>query len=113
MDGFTQNDPHWRRRPEMTFQIGQTSIPIPQPYYPELLFLILSMKSQLLTNEGTVCSAERAVPACGGALMLMPRRPLHHETRRISWGDPVSIHEGCVCVCVCVQVPVGTLGLSM
>ena len=36
------------------------------------------------------------------ASQLMPRLPLHHETRRISWGDPASIHEVCVCVCVCV-----------
>ena len=36
--------------------------------------------------------------------MLMPRLPLHHETRRISWGDPASLHEVRVCVCVCVCV---------
>ena len=51
----------------------------------------------------TAQSAQQsAVSAGGGALMLMPRLPLHHETRRISWGDPASIHEVCVCVCVCV-----------
>ena len=66
----------------------------------------------------TAQSAQQStVSAGGGALMLMPRLPLHHETRRISWGDAASIHEVrvcvCVCVCVCVQVPVGMPALSM